>query len=131
LQFPGFGRAISLLHVAITRLKQKGDQAMTQTTKHTPGPWQDNDAGLIYGQVSADDDEAPFICDVCDNQPDYTEREKANARLIAAAPELLTALKGTLFALDENMEGGGPTKAQAIADALAALLARRSAPRSA
>jgi hypothetical protein len=73
--------------------KQKGDQAMTQTTKHTPGPWQDNDAGLIYGQVSGDDDEAPFICDVCDNQPDYTEREKANPRLITAAPEMLALLK--------------------------------------
>jgi hypothetical protein len=31
------------------------------TTQHTAGPWQDNDAGLIYGQVTGDDDEAPFI----------------------------------------------------------------------
>ena len=66
---------------------------MTQTAQHTPGPWQDNDAGLIYGQVTGDDDEAPFICDVCDNQPDYTARERANARLIAAAPEMLEALE--------------------------------------
>jgi hypothetical protein len=34
-----------------------------------------------------------------------------------AGPRLLTALKGTLFALDENREGCGPTKQTAIADA--------------
>lgn len=64
-------------------------------TRHTPGPWEDNNAGLIYGQVSGDDDEAPFVCDVC-NEPgsgEYTEQEKANAALIAAAPDLLQALQ--------------------------------------
>jgi protein-arginine kinase activator protein McsA len=67
---------------------------MTQTL-HTPGPWQDNDAGLIYGQVTGDDDEAPFVCDCCaePGSGEYTEREKANARLIAAAPQLLDALQ--------------------------------------
>jgi len=72
------------------------------TTTHTPGPWQDNDAGLIYGQVTDDEDEAPFVCDCC-NEPgsgEYTEREKANARLIAAAPDMLEALEfvGMTFA---------------------------------
>jgi len=62
---------------------------------HTPGPWQDNEAGLIYGQVSGDDDEAPFVADCC-NKPgsgEYTTQEKANARLIAAAPLLLEILR--------------------------------------
>src|SRR5271163_2461007 len=52
--------------------KETGRQAMTQTETHSPTPWQDNDAGLIYGQVSGDDDEAPFVCDVCDSPLDYT-----------------------------------------------------------
>lgn len=66
---------------------------MTQTARHTPGPWHDNDAGLVYGQGSGGDDEAPFVCDVCEDQPDYTEREKANAALIAAAREMPAPLK--------------------------------------
>jgi hypothetical protein len=68
-----------------TQNQEKGEQAMTQTAKHSPTPWQDNDAGLIYGQVSGDHDEAPFVCDVCENQPDYSKREKANAALIVRA----------------------------------------------
>jgi len=67
---------------------------MTQTKNYTKGPWDDNDAGLIYGQVSGDTDEAPFVCDCCENGGSgiYTEQERANARLIAAAPELLESL---------------------------------------
>ena len=71
-------------------------------TKHTPGPWEDNDAGLVYGAVTGDEDEAPFVCDVC-NEPgsgEYTEQEQANARLIAAAPKLLEGLKKAHFALE-------------------------------
>lgn len=73
---------------------------MTQTAKHTLGPWQDNDAGLIYGQVSGDDDEAPFVCDVCACPPDYTAQEKANSALITAAPEMLDALQQAVQALN-------------------------------
>jgi hypothetical protein len=42
-------------------------------------------------------------------------------RLRKAALELLTALNGCLFALDENAEGFGPSKAQAITAARAAI----------
>jgi hypothetical protein len=42
-------------------------------------------------------------------------------RLRKAAPELLKALEGCLFALDENAEGFGPSKAQAITAARAAI----------
>jgi hypothetical protein len=62
-------------------------------TAHTLGPWEDNGNGLIYGQCSGDDDEAPFVADVCNDPNDYTEQEQANGRLIAAAPELLAACR--------------------------------------
>jgi hypothetical protein len=92
-------------------------------TAHTPGPWEDNGIGLIFGQASGNAEEAPFIADVCKDGPGgfYSDEEQANARLIAAAPELLTALEGCLFALDENAEGFGPSKAQAMTAARAAI----------
>ena len=52
---------------------------------HTKAPWEDNGNGLIYGQVSGDEDEAPFVADVCHHPDNYTEQEKANARRIVAA----------------------------------------------
>jgi hypothetical protein len=69
--------------------------AMTKTAQHTPGPWDDNDNGLIVGNLNGYEHEAPFICDVC-NEPgsgEYTEQERANARLIKAAPDMLEALE--------------------------------------
>jgi hypothetical protein len=66
----------------------------TETTiKHTPSPWEDNGNGLIYGQCSGDDDEAPFVADVCSDPNRYTEQEQANARLIHSAPALLAACR--------------------------------------
>jgi hypothetical protein len=44
-----------------------------------------------------------------------------NERLRKAAPELLAALEGALYALDENMEGSGPSKQTAIDNARAAI----------
>ena len=62
-------------------------------TRHTPEPWEDNGNGLIYGQSSGDNDEAPFVADVCNDPNAYTEQEQANARLIVAAPKLLAACR--------------------------------------
>lgn len=56
-------------------------------TQHTPGPWQaDSDAYVVneYNQV---------IADVFINDDDNWRERAANARLIAAAPELLAALQ--------------------------------------
>ena len=47
---------------------------------------EDNGNGLIYGQCSGEEDEAPFVADVCRNSSEYTDQEQANARLIVAAP---------------------------------------------
>lgn len=64
--------------------------------KHTPAPWEHGNNGLIYGQVTGDSDEAPIVCDVIEDSTMQalgilSETEQANARLIAAAPELLAA----------------------------------------
>jgi len=59
-------------------------------TTHTPGPWATNQ---LYSKVLADDKE---ICEVGVNshvEEFNYEEYKANAKLIAAAPELLEALQ--------------------------------------
>jgi len=63
-------------------------------SKHTPGPW-----FAVGAQVEIEDDSVPDIC-TCDPQVmrqshlDWHPRTvDANARLIAAAPELLEALE--------------------------------------
>lgn len=70
-------------------------------SKHTPGPWY-----AVGGMVEIGNDELPDVC-TCDPQlfgqghlPTTPEREYANARLIAAAPDLLEALKGMLSRTD-------------------------------
>jgi hypothetical protein len=67
-------------------------------TPYTKGPWEHGDNGLVYGQVSGEDDEAPFVCDVIADKERAgagirTSEEEANARLIATAPELLEAVE--------------------------------------
>lgn len=70
-------------------------------SKHTPGPWTKVDKWNIAGHN--DGKGGRYVCSVCDwSTPttSYMEENKslslessANARLIAAAPELLAALK--------------------------------------
>ncbi len=68
--------------------------------KHTPGPWRviSGTLGAVEAangvQVANAEQTRPVRC-----AADHDER-KANARLIAAAPELLEALKGALEALE-------------------------------
>jgi hypothetical protein len=59
-------------------------------TKHTPGPWRTDvsDPAFVNYDVRTDD---TIICTMGIEMP--TEEEAANARLIAAAPELLEALE--------------------------------------
>lgn len=79
------------------------------TVKHTPGPWatnrltinnpEDNAGHLIISADTADKHDSPTYPIVCtlqakviNNRLDFKEAE-ANAKLIAAAPELLEALQ--------------------------------------
>lgn len=80
---------------------------------HTPGPWEaiDNrqvvtvaevETGRTYGYGCEND----FVCDLNDGEYHEYRNEKeqaANARLIAAAPELLEALKGEATEIDGRL----------------------------
>lgn len=65
------------------------------TPKHTPGPWELSDCGEhIIGQ--ADQDEIIEVANLSN-----TLNTKANANLIAAAPEMLEALESVVKAIAE------------------------------
>lgn len=68
--------------------------------KHTPGPWKffESTGGDYYRVMQADDPDISRIALVevfapTDTEGDMEEHGKANAHLIAAAPDLLAALK--------------------------------------
>lgn len=61
--------------------------------KHTPGPWRE-DMGFIYAGESSQ-----MVCDVDTVNDDW----EANARLIAAAPAMLDALKYARAMLDQSV----------------------------
>lgn len=82
---------------------------MSNTT-HTPGPWAT--AVVVKDFVSViDEKNGQYIADVYYRSDDDGNNEtEANARLIAAAPELLEAAKdvcGLLFSLD-NVDENHP-----------------------
>ena len=68
--------------------------------KHTPGPWvcqtQANGSSIRHPVILSDDG-AVATAQWCDN----TQKTNANARLIAAAPELLEALQAFIKYADD------------------------------
>ena len=67
---------------------------MRKTTHHTPGPWKTRDPSSVYDALGR------YIHQGSGTMPEHhslpREEAAANARLIAAAPDLLEALKGML-----------------------------------
>ena len=63
---------------------------------HTPGPWRVGDAGATVYGPKREDGSLPTVVAKVSRSPLAGDRVKANARLIAAAPELLAALEGLL-----------------------------------
>lgn len=59
-------------------------------SKHTPGPW-GFDSFALREEIRAENN--PLIATVCSVHCDTPEEMRANARLIAAAPELLWTLE--------------------------------------
>lgn len=80
--------------------------AMKDKPKHTPGPWRVADDGSIGTILSIDGTVVAQAqqCRPRTHDPLHLER-KANARLIAAAPELLEALKSTMNHIKMLEEG--------------------------
>lgn len=75
-------------------------------SKHTPGPWTVEDVG--YGDIQ-ENESRPMVTSpkgriIADPGDDAAGR--ANARLIAAAPEMLAALKRIRDARDYHAEHG-------------------------
>jgi len=77
-------------------------------SKHTPGPWRLIVGAEGYYSVVSEcknlKDEDRIICDNTEYYP--KEATKENARLIAAAPELLEALKAIVYGLCKEDEEG-------------------------
>lgn len=74
----------------MTNTVQKQEQA------HTPGPWS---VGKCGGNIYAADGKT-IVCYVYENTELRGAEAEANARLIAAAPELLVALKALVKAVE-------------------------------
>jgi len=63
--------------------------------KHTPGPWTAKGQYVFAG---------PDCIGICDTDNASVERCEANARLMAAAPDLLEALRTCIAMIDASME---------------------------
>jgi len=77
------------------------------TTQHTPGPWTAADNSWEFSTVYGSDGKAVALCRISDDVTEETQSHfeainEANARLIAAAPDLLTAWQRLLEYCDES-----------------------------
>ena len=95
----------------------------TNETKHTPGPWKA--VGLTVCQVPPGGRE--IIFGAHNTRSGDKDERQANARLIAAAPELLEALREfvSLMPSAEGLGGHAPIGAfQIVADLARAAIAK-------
>jgi hypothetical protein len=74
------------------------------TVKHTPGPWRVNNNIGKKSEIGVTADEAPCIIAIMGNQRTWPLEAKANARLIASAPEMLTMLKELIAQIDYSFD---------------------------
>ncbi len=78
----------------------------TTTTTHTPGPW------LVFDDLPGGfdiicPDQTGTVAHVAARRPGEEEIERANAALIAAAPDLLAALKD-LWGYVQDLQNSNP-----------------------
>jgi hypothetical protein len=93
--------------------KSREEIAMTRETKHTPGPWRAK--GVNFGYTHCDVLGCPHPIDGGDYAPICRADTPENARLIAAAPELLEALEA--IKADWAQGYGASLKTEALIDA--------------
>lgn len=74
--------------------------------KHTPGPWCTHRNGFssVYIEARVGGGMLQEVA-CCGPTNEGSDQQEANARLIAAAPELLDALRGLLALEEENLRG--------------------------
>jgi hypothetical protein len=72
------------------------------TTQHTPGPWAQSIGDDDWHQIISHPDGEGLIADV--NAYKGSPKGRANARLIASAPELLAALQSLLLTAEQLNE---------------------------
>lgn len=98
---------------------------MSTQNKHTPGPWKAQSRCASDGTLVVKDASFDEICVVREKTlRDYTDEDKkhvANARLIAAAPDLLAACEAVLKADANPQPWLEPKYSNAIAQARSAL----------
>lgn len=70
--------------------------------KHTPGPWKYQENSDVYTHIVRHGDDR-FLCNL---GQDTSGRAEADARLIAAAPEMLEALKRAQTFIGNGIELG-------------------------
>lgn len=83
-------------------------------SKHTPGPWV-TDNSVLRGSINRLDEPRRHIALTSDweNEKGDREQNEANARLIAAAPELLEALESAIecgMVPSSTAKDGGATR---------------------
>lgn len=99
------------------------------TTGPTPGPWVVDTARRARGYMTAIFHSDTAVADIpCINgDPSADAEATANARLIAAAPDLLAALRetlGELEALRDSLPHPRPTAESAVTHRARAVIAR-------
>ncbi len=93
----------------------------TNGAKHTPGPWETQNDGLMVVLKTSDRSYRPVCYAGSDydtgHRPSFEDmtEDRANAALISAAPELLAAANGLLLALQPRFlrTGASPTEESA------------------
>lgn len=89
-------------------------------SKHTPGPWI-NDGDEISGLADGENSQS-YIVPICTMDADWNaEITAANARLIAAAPDLLDALQKMLVLYQGRKQGVFGEWTEPVIDARAAI----------
>lgn len=89
----------------------KGIKAIDAPAKHTPGPWDTTEDGWIYPTNWTENINLTLYEQAIAKVYGVSDRSEANARLIAAAPELLKTLKDVKYCI---LNGSWPALDRAL-----------------